>query len=119
MEEIDLNNTYWDRLRGYVTELRVDARWILRGNDDKKPYGSLRIVSHPDLAPGYLRAVFTYVISIKKKTNLEKLRTVEDYHIEATDLEVYSLNEDIKTETKQYEAPYRELEGMLGVKVFE
>jgi len=26
---VNLDNTYWDRLRGYVTELRVDARWVL------------------------------------------------------------------------------------------
>ena len=58
---VDLNDTYWDRLVGYVTELRVDARWVLRGLTDKKSYGSLRIVSHPDLPPGQLRAYFTYV----------------------------------------------------------
>jgi hypothetical protein len=119
MENIDLDNTYWDRLKGYVTELRVDARWILRKNDDDKPYGSLRIVSHPDLAPGYLRAIFTYVTSIRKKNKEEKMKTIEDYQMELIELEVYSIGEDIKTESKTYEAPYKELEELFGVKVFE
>jgi len=117
--EIDLNNTYWDRLRGFVSELRVDARWILRKEEDDKPYGSLRIVSHPDLKPGYLRAIFTYVTAIRPKTREEKIKTIEDYQMEITELEVYSIGEDIKTENKTYEAPYKELEELFGVKVFE
>jgi hypothetical protein len=119
MENINLDNTYWDRLRGYVTELRVDARWILRKEEDDKPYGSLRIVSHPDLKPGYLRAIFTYVTKIRPKSREEKLQTIEDYQMEITELEVYSISEDIKTENKTYEAPYKELEELFGVKVFE
>jgi len=119
MDNIDLNNTYWDRLNGYVTELRVDARWLLRGEADDKPYGSLRIVSHPDLKPGYLRAYFTYVTSVVAKTKEEKLKTIEDYQMELIELEVYSINDDIKTEEKIYEAPFKELEGLFGVKIFE
>lgn len=119
MENIDLNNTFWDRVRGYVSELRVDARWILRENDTEKPYGSLRIVSHPDLKPGYLRAIFTYVTSFRKKTREEKLRAIEDYQIEITELEVYSINDDIKTESETFEAPFNEIQGMFGVKIFE
>ncbi len=119
MENINLDDTYWDRLRGYVTELRVDARWILRKDEDDKPYGSLRIVSHPDLKPGYLRAIFTYVTTIRPKSREEKLQTIEDYQMEITELEVYSISEDIKTENKTYEAPYKELEELFGVKVFE
>jgi hypothetical protein len=119
IEVIDLNNTYWDRLKGYATELRVDARWILRNNDTKKPYGSLRIASHPDLPPGYLRAIFTYVTKIRPKTQEEKNKAIEDYQMKITELEVYSINDDIKTENKTYEAPYKELEGMFSVKIFE
>jgi hypothetical protein len=118
MENIDLNNTYWDRLRGYVSELRVDARWILRSSADDKPYGSLRIVSHPDLPYGQLRAIFTFVIKIRPKSKDEKLRTTEDFQIELTELEVYSISDDIKTENKIYEAPFKELEEMFGVKIF-
>jgi hypothetical protein len=118
MENIDLNNTYWDRVRGFVTELRVDARWILRENETEKPLGSLRIVSHPDLNPGYLRAFFTFVTSIRKKTYDEKLQTVEDYDMEEEDLEVYSVNDDINTEKETFEAPFQELQKMFGVKIF-
>lgn len=116
---IDLNNTYWDRLRGFVTEHRVDARWVLRDNDSDRPLGSLRIVSHPDLSPGELRAMFTYVTSIEDKSNSEKLKSTEDYQMALDELEVYSVDEKIKTETKKYEAQYKELEEMFTVKVFE
>lgn len=117
--DVNLENTYWDRLRAFVTELRVDARWVLRNEDDDKPYGSLRIVSHPDLQPGYLRAIFTYVTSIKDKTDEEKLQTIEDYQMEETELEVYSIDENIDTESKTYEAPFKELEELFGVKIFK
>lgn len=119
MEDIDLNNTYWDRIRGYVSELRVDARWILRENGTDKPFGSLRIASHPDLHPGYLRAIFTYVKSIRKKSKIERLQTIEDYQMEDTELEVYSINDDISTETQTYEAPFKELQELFGIKIFE
>jgi hypothetical protein len=119
MDNIDLNNTYWDRLKGYVTELRVDARWVLRQNGSNKPVGSLRIASHPDLPPGYLRAIFTYVTSIKAKTKEEKLKTIEDYQMEITELEVYSISEDTKTETQEFKEPFPELEKMFGVEIFE
>lgn len=119
MDNIDLNDTYWDRIRGYVSELRVDARWILRKIDDDKPYGSLRIASHPDLPPGQLRAIFTYVTKIRPKTKEEKMQTIEDYQMALTELEVYSIGEDIKTENNTYEAPFKELEKTFGVKIFE
>jgi len=117
--DIDLDNTHWDRLRGFVTELRVDARWVLRNNDDDSPYGSLRIVSHPDLKPGYLRAIFTYMTAIRPKSQEEKLQTIEDYQMEISELEVYSIHDDIKTGNQKFEAPYKELEEMFSVKVFE
>jgi hypothetical protein len=115
----DLNNTYWDRLKGYVTELRVDARWILRQVVSEKPLGSLRVVSHPDLPPGHLRAFFTYVISIRKKTKEEKIKTIEDYQMEINELEVYSISDDIKTENIIYEASFKDLEDIFGVKIFD
>jgi len=117
--DINLNNTFWDRLRGFVTEHRVDARWVLRDNETEDPLGSLRIVSHPDLPPGHLRAMFTFMTSIREKTKEEKLQTIEDYQMEIEELEVYSIHDDIKTETQKYEAPYKELEEMFAVKVFE
>lgn len=116
---INLDKTYWDRLRGFVTELRVDARWVLRNEEDDKPYGSLRIVSHPDLHPGFLRSIFIYVTSLEQKDDIEIMKATEDFQMDVTELEVYSVDEDIKTESKTYEAPYKELEDMYGVKIFE
>ena len=117
--DINLNNTFWDRLRGFVTEHRVDGRWVLRENETKNPLGSLRIVSHPDLPPGFLRAMFTYMTSIREKTKEEKLQTIEDYQMKMEELEVYSIQDDIQTENQKFEAPYKELEEMFDVKVFE
>ncbi len=119
MENIDLNNTYWDRLRGFISELRVDARWILRENGTTKPLGSLRIVSHPDLPPGHLRAIFMFVTSIRKKSKQEKIRTTEDFEMDEAELEVYSVDDDIKTDMMKYEAPFKELQDIFGVKIFE
>ncbi len=116
---INLNNTYWDRIKGYVTELRVDSRWVLRDAKTDKPYGSLRIASHPDLPPGHLRSIFIYVTSKKPKSEEEIIKTIEDYQIEFTELEVYSVDEDVVTETKIYEAPMKELEDLFGVEIFE
>ena len=116
---IDLNNTSWDRLRGFVSEHRVDARWVLRENETERPLGSLRIVSHPDLPPGHLRAMFNYMISIREKTKHEKLQSLEDYQMELDELEVYSVDDEIKTDAQKFEAPYKELESMFDVKVFE
>lgn len=116
---IDLNNTYWNRVRGFVSEHRVDARWVLRENETEKPLGSLRIVSHPDLDPGFLRAMFTYMTSIREKSQEEKLQTIEDYQMEIEELEVYSIHDDIKTETKKYEESYKGLEEMFNIKIFE
>jgi hypothetical protein len=115
---IDLNDTYWDRLSGYVTELKVDARWILRSFSDDKPCGSLRIASHPDLKPGYLRAIFTYVTDILNKNKTQIIKATEDYQMDELDLEVYSVDKDIKTDTKIYEAPFKELNNMFGVDIF-
>lgn len=116
---INLNNTYWDRVRGFFTELRVDARWVLREHGTDKPYGSLRIASHPDLPPGYLRSIFIFVTKKIEKSDQEIIKTIEDYQINETELEVYSVHEDVITETKIFEAPKKELEDLFQVKIFE
>jgi len=116
--DINLDNTKWEKLRGFVTELRVDARWVLRDEETDRPYGSLRIVSHPDLPPGQLRAVFTYVTTINEKNGAQKMQATEDYQMELTELVVYSVDEEIKTETETIEKQYKELEEIFGVKVF-
>lgn len=117
--DIDFNNTHWDRLKGFVTELRVDARWVLRDNTTDKPLGSLRIVSHPDCPPGQLRAFFSYVTSIRPKSKIEKLQATEDYQIEESELEVFSIDSSIKTDSIKYEAPFKELEKLFNVDIFE
>ena len=116
---ISLENTYWDKVKGYITELRVDSRWVLRDSKTNKPYGSLRIVSHPDLPPGYLRSIFICVCSKKPKSEEEIIRTIEDYKINVKELEVYSIDENVTTDTKIYEAPMRELQELFQVKVFQ
>ena len=116
---INLENTYWDRIKGYVTELRVDSRWVLRDGDTDKPYGSLRIASHPDLPPGHLRSIFIFVTSKKQKSEQDIIKTIEDYQIDIKELEVYSIDEDVVTETKIYEAPMTELEELFQVKIFK
>ena len=116
---VNLDNTYWDRLIGFVTELRVDTRWVLRDEKTDKPYGSLRIVSHPDLPPGQLRAIFSYVTTIENKSDVQKMQATEDYQMELTELEVYSVDEKIETINETIEAPYKELEEIFSVKVFQ
>lgn len=117
--EIDLNNTFWEKLHGFATEHRIDARWVLRQNKTENPLGSLRIVSHPDLPPGHLRAHFTFMTSIREKSKEEKLQTLEDYQMEITELEVFSIHEEIKTETTEFKELYQTLQEMFGVKIFE
>ena len=109
---------YWDRVIGFSSENKVDARWVLRDPKDDKSHGSLRIVSHPDLKPGYLRAFCSFVISRRPKTPEEIAKSVEDYQMEEIELEVYSVDEHIETNKIEYEAPLRELEEKFQVKVF-
>ena len=115
---MNLENTYWERVRGYVTELRVDSRWILKKEGDDRSYGSLRIVSHPDLKPGYLRAIFTYVTSTRVKSYSEKIKTTEDYLIELGELEAYSIDDDIQTKTDIIEDTNKNLSALFAVKIF-
>ena len=116
---VNLNNTYWERIRGYPTEHRVDARWRLKMNGQTRTFGSLRIVSHPDLPPGQLRAVFTYVTDIKEKTDEEIMQTLEDYQMKLEELEVFSIDEQIETETQKLADYKNKLEEMFNVKIFE
>ena len=117
--KIDLSNAdlYWEEIKGFASENDIDNRWKLRIKNDPRVYGQLRIVSHPDLKPGYLRSIYTTVTDIKPKTKDQIIKTIEDYQMEETELEVYSVNEEIKTETQIYEAPVRELEELFGIKV--
>ena len=115
---IDFQTYYWERLYDYPTELKVDARWVLRKISNDKTYGSLRIVSHPDLQPGYLRSFFRYVSEIIDRNSDETIKLMEDLQMSIDELEVYSIDKDFKTELITYEAPLKELEEMFNVKVF-
>lgn len=116
---VNFENTYWERIRGYPTEHQIDARWKLRMYDSERTYGSLRIVSHPDLPPGQLRAYFTYVTTIEEKTDEEIMQTIEDYQIDITELEVYSIDEHTETETEKIVDYKNKLEEIFDVKIFE
>jgi len=110
---------YWERVKGYMSELRVDARWVLREEGDSRAHGSLRIVSHPDLKHGYLRAFVSFVTSRRPKTEEEILQTVEEYKMDIPELEIYSIDEHITTVDNTYEAPFQELNKLFGVNIFE
>ena len=110
---------FWEEVIGYVSENKVDKRWTLRSNVDDKAHGSLRIVSHPDLKPGHLRAFISLVTSRKGKTKKEITKLMEKYKIEQHELEAYSIDEDIITIDNTYSDRYQELETMFGVEIFK
>lgn len=116
---IDLNNTYWEKIIGFVSEHRIDFRWLLKNYDNDRTYGSLRIVSHPDIPPGHLRAFFTYIETIEEKNDNEIMQSIEDYQVDITELEVYSIDEKIETKSEKVEAPYSRLEEIFDIKIFE
>ena len=114
-----MGDAYWEKLRGYVTENKVDSRWILRRRNDERAHGSLRIVSHPDLKPGYLRAFVSFVTTRRDKTEEEILQTINDYQVQETELEIYSINEHIETVEREFEDTYQNLEKLFDVNIFE
>lgn len=109
---------YWEEYTDFISENRVDKRWVLKSSVDDKSYGSLRIVSHPDLRPGYLRSIYTYLKSIRTRSRAELLRVIAEYQMNALELDAYNVKDDVEFETTQFEAPYKELEKLFNVKVF-
>lgn len=109
----------WERVTGYPTELKIDARWLLKSIVDDITYGSLRIVSHPDLKPGYLRAHLQIVNSITPKTKGEILQMIHDYNMKEIEMEVYSVNKNYDVDTKIFEDTKKKLEELFNVKIFE
>jgi hypothetical protein len=109
---------YWEEVVGFVTENKIDKRWILRSNVDDKAHGSLRIVSHPDLKPGHLRAFLMIITSRKKKSDEEIEKFIEEYKMESTEIEAYSVDEHLEKTDRVYEAPFQELEELFGVNIF-
>ena len=82
MEHTEDEVRFWDRVHGIMSEHDIDARWILRSTWDDKAHGSLRIVSHPDLKPGYLKAYAAFVTSRRPKNSQEMEQSVEEYKME-------------------------------------
>lgn len=115
---MNTEDLYWEEYNDFLTENRVDKRWILKSKSDDKSYGSLRIVSHPDLRPGYLRAIYNVVTSISKKSKAEIMKSITDYQMEVVELEVYNVKDNVEVDTTEYEAPYKDLEQLFKVKVF-
>lgn len=117
--EIDFENTYWDRIKGFVSENKIDSRWNLKDPQTDEPLAYLRIVSHPDCPPGHLRCFFNYITSMKNRTDNEILQTVEDYQINNIDLDVFDIVKKIETETIKIEDTKQSLEKIFNVKIFE
>ena len=110
---------YWDEVIGFVSENKIDKRWVLRSNIDDKAHGSLRIVSHPDLKPGYLRAFVSFVTRRRKKSAKEINNLKNEYNMQDIELEAYSFDEEINTTDKQLEDTYQNLEEIFGVEIFK
>lgn len=122
MSEV-IKDKYWERKPYVVSEFKIDAKWVLRKYDDKndppKAWGSLRIVSHPNLPPGYLRAISILVTSRRPKTQEEIEDALNEYQMSEDELEVYSIDEHLETVKFEHEAPKRELEELFDVKIFQ
>lgn len=109
----------WEKVHGYVTENDVDVRWILKEDGDSRAHGSLRIVSHPDLKPGYLRAFVSFVTGRRPKTAEEIAFTLDEYKMEEKELEIYSIDDHITTSDSEMEDRYQDLEKLFDVKIFK
>lgn len=117
----------WERKIGYVSEFKIDARWVMYEKGSNKPNGSLRIVSHPDCPAGKLKSICSIVTkrTPKTKQEIEETKKVkyddtgevsEVYNDE--ELELYSISEKLETWNTTYIAPSYELEERFGVKIF-
>lgn len=110
---------YWEEVIGFVSENKIDKRWTLRSNIDDNAHGSLRIVSHPDLKPGHLRAIVSLVKSRSPKTKKEIELLMEEYKMSKIELEAYSIDENIETIDTIYSDTYQEIETMFGIEIFK
>lgn len=108
----------WVRKLGFVSEFKIDARWVLYEDGDSRPQGSLRIVSHPDLPPGHVRALCSIVIKRTPKTKEEIEQTVVKHDITQEELEIYSIDEHLQMWETTDSGPLYKLEKTYAVKVF-
>lgn len=109
----------WEKVHGYVTESEIDVRWILKEENDDRAHGSLRIVSHPDLKPGYLRAFVSFVTGRRPKTKEEIQETIENYKMDELELEIYSINEHVETVEQEIEDRFQDLQSLFDVNIFK
>ncbi len=117
----------WSKKVGYVSEFKVDARWVLYDQGNPKPQGSLRIVSHPDCPPGKLKAICSIVTGRKPKTKQEIEETIKIKYNDTgevsevfnnEELELYSIDEHLTMWNITDVAPTYELEEKYGIKIF-
>lgn len=109
----------WIRKHGFVSEHQIDARWVLYEDGNPKPQGSLRIVSHPDLPPGHVRAYCSIVTKRTPKSINEIQDTIVKHDLTQEELEVYSVDEHIELWTPDPDVgPLYRIEKTYGVKVF-
>ncbi len=109
----------WIRKLGFVSEFQIDARWVLYADNDQRPQGSLRIVSHPDLPPGHVRAHCSIVTKRRPKTPDEIAETIAKHDVTKEELEIYSIDEYLDLWIPDpVSGPLYKIEKTYGVKVF-
>jgi len=109
----------WVRKIGFVSEFKIDARWVLYADNDPRPQGSLRIVAHPDLPPGHVRAHCSIVTKRRPKTQQEIEDTIVKHDMSQEELEIYSIDEHIELwQPESVTGPLYKIEQTYGVKVF-
>src|SRR5574343_2099114 len=106
-------NDYWEKQNGFASEFRIDARWLLKKEGCYVIQGSLRIVSHPDLRPGYFRAYISLVKNISERKRSEILKMIEDNKMSELELEVYSVKDDFDVDNQIIEDTLKNLENMF------
>jgi hypothetical protein len=122
-----VEQAHWVRRYGYITESDIDVRWVLFRDNDPRPHGGLRIVSHPDLQPGYLRSYISIITKRWPKTKEELAAEITDkmglkypvYGLTPEEMETYNLDENFETWENSVVGSKRELEKIYGIKVFE
>ena len=110
-------NYYWERQKGFATEFRIDARWHLKKENSDAVQGALRIVSHPDLKPGYFRAYISLVKNISQRKRSEILKMIEDNKMSEIELEIYSVKDNFDVDNQVIEDTLKNLENMFTVKI--
>lgn len=112
------DSKFWEEITGFVSENKIDRRWILRQEGDTRGHGSLRVVSHPDCKYGHLRAYMSIITKRTPKTAAEIEKDMEEYQMDTNEMEVYSVTEHVETWDKEVELPLKEIEETFNVSIF-